>query len=121
MNEYHLISSHDHFRWKSAGSSIIRCTRKLKKIDRPLLKYGKLSKLTNINLKESDNMASYHVKCSSSMDREVLNHYNLRMTAASHGMRWHSNADVSMHGKNRMSMTFYNADILDLSIDDMRK
>ena len=66
-------------------------------------------------------MASYHVKCRSPMDREILNHYSLRMTAALQGMRWHTSADVSMHGKYRMSMMSDNAVILNLSIDDMRK
>ena len=81
MNEYHLISSHDHFRWKSAGSSIIRCTRKLKNIDTPLLKYGRISGLTDLSLLRSDMTSRYPVVCENVMNRNALDHYSLKMTA----------------------------------------
>ena len=120
MNEYHLISSHDHFRWKSAGNSIITCTRKLKSIDTPLLKYGKISGLTDLSLIRSDMTSIYPVVCQNVINRNALDHYSLKMTATLHGKIWHTSSDMWMHGKHRLSMESTNCAILNLMPDKLQ-
>ena len=121
MNEYHLISSHDHFRWKSAGSSIIRCTRRLKAVDKPLLKYGKLSKLISSSMHACNKIPKYPVQCLNSFIRKTLVHYSLKITAILENRDWKTDAEISMHGKQKVAMANRNNEILSISVDKIKQ
>ena len=99
MNEYHLIVSYDHFRWKSSGGSIIRCVSKLRVVDRPLLTYGKLANEILLNLKKSTKIIKYPVVIHRAINSNFMRAFSFRVKLNFNGQDWHEHAEIHRKGK----------------------
>ena len=119
MNEYHLIVSYDHFRWKSSGGSIIRCVSKLKVVNRPLSAYGKLARHFATTTRKYSTGKGYQVELENYFYKDALQYCSLRLKATLGNFEWRSKADIYKNGKLMTSLARTNPDIFKLTIDKL--